>query len=286
MSVSPPTLSTAALVAGLRTAGCVFAEDEARLLLSTARTPAELHTMLDRRVAGVPLEQVLGWAEFSGVRVALEPGVFVPRRRTEFLVRQVVAALARRPSAHPAGERPARGCAVVVDLCCGSGAVAAALLAALDRVECHAADIDPVAVGCARRNISAAGGRVYEGDLFEPLPAGLRGGVDVLVANAPYVPTAAIELLPPEARLHEPRVALDGGPDGLDVQRRVIEQAPEWLASGGLLFVETSERQAELTARAIDDRGLLPRVVTCEELDATVVVGARPEPVAGTHGHP
>ncbi|WP_461031061.1 putative protein N(5)-glutamine methyltransferase, partial [Streptomyces sparsus] len=174
----------------------------------------------------------------------------------------------------------------VVDLCCGSGAVAAALLAALDHVECHAADIDPGAVGCARRNVCAAGGRVYEGDLFAPLPAGLRGRVDVLVANAPYVPTAAIELLPPEARLHEPRVALDGGPDGLDVQRRVVEQAPEWLAPGGLLFVETSERQAELTARAIDDRGLLSRVVTCEELDATVVVGARPDPDAGARGHP
>ena len=97
----------------------------------------------------------------------------------------------------------------------------AALAAAWAGLELHAADIDPAAVRCARRNLAAAGGQVYEGDLYEPLPAALRGRVDVLVANVPYVPTEEIGLLPPEARLHEPRVALDGGADGLDVLRRV-----------------------------------------------------------------
>jgi tRNA1(Val) A37 N6-methylase TrmN6 len=77
---------------------------------------------------------------------------------------------------------------VVVDLCCGSGAVGAALAAAVDDVELHGVDIDPAAVACARRNLVACGGRVYEGDLYAPLPAWLRGRVDVLVANAPYVP--------------------------------------------------------------------------------------------------
>ena len=197
-----------AVVARLRAAGCVFAEDEAGLLVATARTPAELDVMVDRRVAGVPLEHVLGWAEFCGLRIAVDAGVFVPRRRTEFLVRQA-AALA-----------PAR--AVVVDLCCGSGAIATALAASLDGAGTHATDIDPAAVRCARRNLAPSGGHVYQGDLYDPLPAALRGRVDVLVANAPYVPTGAIATMPPEARLHEPQVALDGGADGLGVQRRVV----------------------------------------------------------------
>jgi release factor glutamine methyltransferase len=240
----------------------VFAEDEARLLLSAARTPSDLAAMVERRAAGLPLEQVLGWAEFCGLRVAVVPGVFVPRRRTEFLVREAAALL-----------RPA---AVVVDLCCGSGAVAAALAAALSSIEVYAADIDPAAVRCARRNLVPAGGLVYEGDLDEPLPVGLRGRVDVLVANAPYVPTEAIGLMPPEARLHEPRVALDGGPDGLDVQRRVIAVAPRWLAPGGHLLIETSEQQAPHTAEAFVRRGLLARVARSDELSATVVIGTMP----------
>ncbi|GAA2899671.1 putative protein N(5)-glutamine methyltransferase [Streptosporangium fragile] len=232
------------------------------MLVSTARTPADLDAMVDRRVAGLPLEHVLGWAEFCGLRVAVDPGVFVPRRRTEFLVRQ--AAALTRPGA------------VVVDLCCGSGAVGVALAAALGRVELHAADIDPTAVWCARRNVTAAGGRVYEGDLYEPLPAALRGRVDVLVANAPYVPTEAIGLLPPEARVHEPRVALDGGADGLDVQRRVAAAAPLWLAPGGHLLIETSERQAPRTVEVFARNGLITRVTGSGELYATVVIGARP----------
>src|SRR5659263_284462 len=179
-SLSPHPRSV--IVTRLRAAGCVFAEDEARLLISAARTAADLAAMVDRRAAGLPLEHVLGWAEFCGLRIAVDPGVFVPRRRTEFLVRQAAALARARP--------------VVVDLCCGSGAVGAALVAALDRVELSAVDIHPAAVRCARRNVAAAGGQVYEGDLYEPLPATLRGRVDVLVANAPYVPTEAIGLLP------------------------------------------------------------------------------------------
>lgn len=257
----PSPLPPPTVVARLRAAGCLFAEDEAQLLVSAARTPAEFAAMVDRRVAGLPLEHVLGWAEFCGVRIAVDPGVFVPRPRTAFLVQQ--AAALGRPG----------GC--VVDLCCGSGAVGAVLAAALRRVELHAVDVDPVAVRCARRNVAAAGGQVHEGDLYEPLPARLRGRVDVLVANAPYVPTEEIRLMPPEARDHEPRVALDGGPDGLDVQRRVAAAAPRWLAPGGHLLVETSERQAAQTAAALARAGLVPRVAYSDELDATVAIGTR-----------
>jgi len=238
--------------------------------------------MVGRRAAGVPLEHVLGWAEFCGLRIAVGPGVFVPRHRTELLVRQ--AATLARQGAGPADltAAPARSAAssagqvlTVVDLCCGSGAVGAALVAALGRVELHAVDIDPTAVGCARRNVAAAGGQVYEGDLYEALPATLRGRVDVLVANAPYVPTAAIGLLPPEARVHEPRGALDGGADGLDVQRRVIAAARPWLAPGGHLLVETSEHQAPQTVETVAGNGLVPRVAGSEVLEATVVIGSR-----------
>ncbi|MGW1714906.1 putative protein N(5)-glutamine methyltransferase [Streptomyces sp. NPDC002156] len=253
--------SPASVAAVLRAAGCVFAEDEARLVLSAARDPDELAAMVTRRASGLPLEHVLGWAEFSGLRIAVEPGVFVPRRRTEFLVAE---ALAQAPDA-----------SVVVDLCCGSGAVGAALAAVLTGVELHAADIDPVAVECARRNVAAYGGHAHEGDLFDALPVGLRGRVGILAANVPYVPTEEVGLLPPEARDHEPLVALDGGGDGLDVLRRVAARASEWLAPGGCLLVETSERQVSSATLAFEMGGLVTRLAVSEELYANVVIGVQ-----------
>jgi release factor glutamine methyltransferase len=262
MSVSPSVLPHSVIVTRLRAAGCVFAEDEADLLLSTARTPAELAAMVDQRIAGLPLEHVLGWAEFRGLRVAVDPEVFVPRRRTEYLVEQAVGL--------------ARPGAVVVDLCCGSGALGVALSAAVDGVELYAADVEPAAVRCARRNVVAVGGQVFEGDLFEPLPVTLQGRIEILLSNVPYVPTEEVRLLPPEARIHEPRVTLDGGSDGLEVLRRVSAAAPLWLAPGGHLLVETSERQAPLAAEIFTRDGLMPRVATSEELNATVVIGTRP----------
>ncbi|MFI1167581.1 putative protein N(5)-glutamine methyltransferase [Streptomyces sp. NPDC020801] len=259
-SFSPAALRSA-VVSALRAAGCVFAEEEAELILGAAHTPDELTALVDRRVAGLPLEQVLGWAEFHGLRIAVETGVFVPRRRTEFLVDQ---ALAQVPDA-----------SVVVDLCCGSGAVGCALAAALGPVDLHAADIDPAAVRCARRNVGPVVGRVHLGDLFRALPAGLRGRVDILAANVPYVPTREVGLLPPEARDHEPLVALDGGADGLDVLRRVTAEAPGWLAPGGCLLAETSEHQAPAALEAFTRAGLVARLAVSEELYANVVIGTR-----------
>jgi release factor glutamine methyltransferase len=254
--MSEPVLEavTDAIVGQLRAAGCVFAEDEARLLIDAVATPDELAGLVEQRVTGRPLEHVLGWAEFCGLRIAVDPGVFVPRRRTEFLVAQ--AAALTRPGA------------VVVDLCCGSGALGAALAAAVGPLELHATDLDPAAVRCARRNVN---GVVYQGDLFSPLPASLRGRVRTLLANVPYVPSDDIELMPAEARLHEARMALDGGPDGLDVLRRVAAAAPRWLAPGGYLLIETSERQAPAAVDAFADGGLTPRVVTDDERGAVVI---------------
>jgi release factor glutamine methyltransferase len=249
MSASPDPL--VATVTALRAAGCVFAEDEARLLLAAAATPAELADLVRQRADGLPLEVLLGWAEFRGLRVAVAPGV-VARARA--------------------------GC-VVLDLCCGTGALGLAMVAALGRLELHAVDLDPAAVRCAERNLAPVGARVYAGDLYQPLPATLRGRVEVVVANAPYVPTDAIELMPPEAREHEPRLALDGGPDGVDVQRRVAAGAPDWLAPGGSLLIEASRRQARYTAEAMAGAGLSPRIVEADESLCTVVVGTMPHHV-------
>ncbi|MFC4565796.1 putative protein N(5)-glutamine methyltransferase [Nocardiopsis mangrovi] len=273
-SSRPDALSGPAVAAALRAAGCVFAEDEARLLISAAPTSDRLAAMVARRVSGLPLEHVIGWAEFCGLRVAVDPGVFVPRRRTEFLARRA-ADLAHRVAPPQSGRLPRADAAVVVDLCCGSGAVGAAVAAALGRVELHAADIDPAAVRCARRNLAAFGGRVHEGDLYAALPAALRGRVDVLIANVPYVPTAAVGLLPPEARVHEPRTALDGGADGLDVLRRVAAEAPEWLAPGGRLLVETGEDQAPIAVAACGRSGLSARAAASDEHQATIVIATR-----------
>ncbi len=272
MSGSASSDVFADVVTRLRAAGCVFAEDEARLLVSAASTPDELGRMVEQRRTGQPLEHVLGWAEFCGLRVAVDPGVFVPRRRTELLVRESVA---RLKQATPRGAR-----AVVVDLCCGSGAVAVAIAAACGRVDLYAVDIEPASVACARRNLPAAS-KIYEGDLYAPLPIELRGRVDVVVANAPYVPSDAVRLLPPEARLHEPRLALDGGADGLELMRRVTSDAPQWLARSGCLLVETSEGQASAALKAMARSGLTGQVTVCADLDATVVIGTVAEDVVG-----
>ncbi|MFH9109429.1 methyltransferase [Streptomyces albus] len=280
-------LSETELAARLRAAGCVFAEDEARLLRLTARGPAELERMTGRRAAGEPLEHVLGWAGFDGLRIAVDPGVFVPRRRTEFLVRAALEAV------------PDTAAPVVLDLCCGTGAVGAAVVTRLGGdARLHAADLDPAAVRCARRNLHPLGGRVYEGDLFAALPAArrnlhplggrvyegdlfaalpaaLRGTVHLLTANVPYVPTDDIPLLPSEARDHEPRTALDGGPDGLALLRRVAAEAYDWLAPGGTLLTETGSHQSGAAAGVLREAGLTVRVVSDPELPATVVTATR-----------
>jgi release factor glutamine methyltransferase len=276
----------------LRAAGCVFAEAEADLLLAAARRPAQLRAMVEQRASGMPLEHVVGWAEFCGLRIAVGPGVFVPRRRTEFLVGLAAAGAGAGTGADQAapeqgepggsevtGQVPPGqghpGRPVVIDLCCGSGALGVALAAALGGADLHAADIDPAALTWARRNVVPAGGRVHQGNLFGALPAGLRGRADILLVNVPYVPTGEIGLLPAEARDHEPRVALDGGDDGLAVLRRVAAQAAAWLAPGGRLLTEASERQAGAAAAIVAGGGRTVEVARDDELGATVVIGRR-----------
>jgi release factor glutamine methyltransferase len=270
------------VVARLRAAGCVFAEEEAALLTGAAGTPAELDAMVARRANGEPIEQVVGWADFCGLHIFVNPGVFVPRRRSEFLV-SVAVALVRSRSA-------SAGPPVIVDLCCGTGALGVAVarklggsgrsagsLAAEPRnQELHAADLDPAAVACARRNVEPVGGRVYEGDLFGALPVSVRGRVDVLICNAPYVPTTEIAFMPAEARDHEAVMALDGGTDGLAILRRVAAEAHAWLAPGGVLLVETSERQAASMTAVMTAAGLAGEVHEDDDWGATVITGRAP----------
>jgi release factor glutamine methyltransferase len=248
----------------LRAAGCVFAEDEAALLMAAAGSPGELSAMVARRAGGIPLEQIVGWTQFAGLRIAVDPGVFVPRQRSELLVRAVTAVAAGKVAP------------VIVDLCCGAGALGAAVAAAFPGAELHAADLDPAAVACARRNVAPAGGVVHAGDLFAPLPRALRGRVAILVCNAPYVPSGDIQFMPREARDHEARMALDGGDDGLAVLRRVAEQAPGWLAPGGVVGVETSERQAPAMLEIMDRAGLSGQLHNDPETAATAVTGTAP----------
>lgn len=247
-----------AVVERLRHAGCVFAEDEARLLLDEAVDASRLESLVARRVSGEPLEYILGWAAFAGLRVPVAPGVFVPRLRSTLLVREALRV---------GGDRP-----VVLDLCCGSGAIGAAILAARAGATIYACDIDPVATHCARRALGPAA-LVLTGDLYAPLPTALHGRIEVIVANAPYVPTDDIRLMPSEARDHEARSALDGGPDGLQLQRRLVRGAPEWLTPGGRLLIETSRRQAAATAGILEAAGFSSSVVHDDDVGGTVAIG-------------
>ena len=243
------------LAARLRAAGSVWAEDETALLTAAA-SGGRLEELVLRRLAGEPLETVLGWVDFGGLRLAVVPGVFVPRRRTELLAR---VARDRLPDG-----------GVLVELCSGVAPVAAYAGAG---AEVHVADVDERALACARTNVPQAAAHL--GDLYEALPGGLLGRVDVLAANAPYVPTDEIATMPREARDHEQPAALDGGSDGVDVHRRIAAGARRWLRDGGVLAIETSPRQAPLTAAAMTHAGLGTEVVRDDDLDATVVVGRR-----------
>jgi release factor glutamine methyltransferase len=253
-----PEPALAAAIVALRAAGCVFAEDEAAVLREAAADEGAFAALVRRRAGGEPLEQVVGYADFCGVRVRLRPGVFVPRIRSELLVRLGAEAARAKPQA------------VVVDLCCGSGALGAAVKAQTPQIILYAADSDPTAVACARDNL---GDRVYQGDLFEALPPRLRGRVDVLLANVPYVATRHIPLLPAEAREHEPHTALDGGADGLDVFRRVVAGAPRWLAAGGVVLSEVTGAQVAAATAAVRGAGLRDSLAYDDDLEATVVMG-------------
>jgi len=236
----------AALAERLRAAGSVFAEEEAAILLEGADDPAGREERIRRREAGEPLEHIVGWVDFGGRRLSVGPGVFVPRQRTLLLARAAVRAAAAAPAP------------VVVEPFCGAAPVASAVAAAVPGAEVHAADIDPVALVHARRNLPDSAG-VHRSDGLVGLPPGLRGRVTVLAAVPPYVPAGQAHLLPRDATEHEPERALVGGADGLAHVRALVGVAGEWLAPGGRLLVELHRGQYGAAAAPGRATGLVAR---------------------------
>ena len=213
-------------------AGCVAAAEEAAELLDAAPDSATLDAWLDRRARGEPLAWITGRIVFCGRIVQVDPGVFVPRPQTEELARRAARLLD--------GRR-------VADLCTGSGAIAS-VLAGEPGTSVVGVDIDATAVACARRN----GAHAVVGDLAEPLAS---CSFDLVTAVAPYVPTHGLELLPRDVLRHEPRLALHGGADGLEVLRRVVRDAARILRPGGWLLVELGGDQDEGLAAALEAAG-------------------------------
>lgn len=219
--------------------GCLAPADEAEELLeASSRGLGAIDELVARRLRGEPLAWIVGSVRFCGVRIRVEPGVFVPRPHSQALARRAADLL---PSA-----------GIGVDLCTGSGAVAVVLRTARPRATVIATDSDRAAVACARRN----GIRTYRGDLDEPLPSSMRGRVDVMTAVVPYVPTEEIHLLPRDVLAHEPRRALDGGPRGTTVLMRAARAAARWLRPGGSVLLELGGDQAAGVGAALIAAGL------------------------------
>lgn len=227
------------LVQQLAAAGCVAPEEEAAELLRAAADGSRpLEELVARRLRGEPLAWITGFVQFCGLRVHVDPGVYVPRPHTQALAHRGASLL---PSA-----------GIGVDLCTGSGAVAVVLGAAGRAATVLATDVDPAAVASARRN----GVRALLGSLDEPLPESIRGRVDVMTAVVPYVPSEELHLLPRDVLAHEPRLALDGGPGGTTFLQQVAALSAGWLAPGGRVLLELGGDQASAIAATMEGAGL------------------------------
>jgi release factor glutamine methyltransferase len=230
---------TVHVIQALAEGGCIAPRAEADALVTASNEGAgSIEELVARRLRGEPLAWITGSVRFCGVRIRVDPGVFVPRPHTQALALTAVSLL------------PAAG--IAVDLCTGTGAVAAVLGSARPRATVVATDVDPLAVACARRN----GVRALVGDLDEPLPQSLRGSVDVMTAVVPYVPTEELHLLPRDVLANEPRCALDGGPRGTTVLVRAAEAAVRWLRPGGSVLLELGGHQAGEVATTLADLDL------------------------------
>lgn len=211
----------------------------------SAEERAIYRSFIERRSAGEPLQYLTGEVPFRHIVLRVHPGVFIPRPETEVLVDAGLEALREAGLDAP----------VVVDLCTGSGAVAASVAHEIPGARVFATEIVPETAAAARANVERLGlsdrVTVLGGDLFAPLPAELLGGVDLVLSNPPYVPSADLPDLPEEVRAFEPLVALDGGPDGLDVARRIMAEAPRWLRPGRLLAMELDQSRTNGAAEVM-----------------------------------
>jgi len=202
-----------------------------------------LAALVERRVAGSPLGHLTGRQGFMGLELLAGPEALVPRVETEILGRTALD-LVR-----------ATGGSLVIDLCTGAGNLAAVVAVAAPGATLHAADLSTAAVGLARANMVFAGVAdrvsVHEGDLFDALPAGLRGRVDVLVCNPPYISSARVGEMAAEISEHEPRMAFDGGSLGMSIVSRLVQEAPDWLRPGGWLCFEIGLGQGPYWSKRI-----------------------------------
>lgn len=234
----------------LAQAGCIAAEEEAgELIRAAGGDPAVLDQLVTRRSDGEPIAWLTGAVSFCGLELSVAPGVYVPRPQTEPLARRAAALL-------PAGG-------VAVDLCTGTGAIAAVLAAAVPTARVVATELETKAVESARRNRVEA----FEGDLDEPLPRELARRVDVLTAVVPYVPTGSLRLLARDVQAFEPRLALDGGADGTDLLEEVARRSPAWLGPGGWLLLELGGDQAESLGQLLVGLGFTALEVIADEDD-------------------
>lgn len=222
-----------------------------------------------RRAAREPLQLILGSVGFRYLDVQVRPGVFVPRPETEVLAGEAVARV-------PAGG-------IVVEPCTGTGAVACAVASEADPGLVVATDMSSAAVALARDNAVRCGVdvTVQQGDLLAPVNPGLRGRVDVLVANPPYVAKSELAGLEPEVADWDPQAALVAGPSGHEVADRLIAAAGEWLAPGGWLLLEVDERRAAATASRAAAAGLVDAAVVADLTGRDRVVIARHQPGPG-----
>jgi release factor glutamine methyltransferase len=244
------TADLGVLTGQLERAGFVAAREDAQdLIARAAGDQALLDAMVERRLQGEPLAWITGSVVFCGIDIGITSGVYVPRWQTE--------SLARRAAQH----LPATG--IAVDVCTGSGAVARVLATVRPQARVVATDIDPVAVSCAANN----GVEVYHGDLFAPVPNDLRGQVDVVVGVVPYVPTAALGLLPSDTFRFEGALAYDGGEDGLAVLRRVAMDSTRFLRHGGRLLLELGGDEGDGLAGPLYMFGFTDIVVLTDEED-------------------
>jgi release factor glutamine methyltransferase len=222
--------------------------------------------LVERRARREPLAYVIGTVNFRGLELEVGPGVLVPRPETEVTAGRAI---------ERALERSAR--ATMIDVGTGSAAIALAAAAEVPAAHVFATEPSAAARAWALRNLARTGLRVtlLPGELLEPLHPSLGGAVDVIVSNPPYVPDDEWDSLPAEVRSFEPREAVCGGPDGLDIVMRMFESVPRWLAVGGWVVLELSESQAPRIARLLPVIGYTDVIVTNDLADRPRVVEGR-----------
>ncbi len=242
----------------LREAGCVFVEEESRLLLDQFPEGATLEKAVRRRVAGEPLEHVLGHARFCNLRIDVQPGVFVPRRRAEPLARAAVCAVRARPPG-----------ATVLDLGCGAGGIAATVAEGVESAQVWASDVSERAVRCARVNAERFGYKVVLSDWWADLPHDLVRSLDVVAAYLPHVPDERVHEVPADYRRAEDERALRGGRDGLDALRAVLPDLGRWLAPQGVFVTLLAHEQLPTAAALVARHGW--GVATRAVGDSTIV---------------